>query len=242
MRSFALSILLFAGSWASASPNGSTGNLSKWKPEWTRDFNDCFGKEAQSLKAKTPTDKGQYCDGSPSSAKYWLSIFVPLAGKESNFDPSAHGQNGGRVPIGLFQMDSTDMKSHKCEGADPANAKQSICCAIKIADDEAKKFNKISQPGAAGIMSAFWQPMKDGQGGDGKGHQTVNNTKNHTDIKDQSKNLCSNDFAAIGGSGGDGIDISDIAPGTPSQYSQPAATWQWNPSEYARRPATRTAR
>jgi hypothetical protein len=233
MRTFFLSIfLLFVPVAEAANPNGATGDLSKWQPAWTKDFNDCFEKEGQHLKQKSPTDAGQYC-GSVSSndSKYWLSIFIPLAQKESNFDPSAHGQNGGKVPIGLFQMDSTDMKSHKCDGADPANPQQSICCAVKIADDEAQKFNQISQKGSAGIMSAFWQPMKDGMGGNGKGSTNVNNSSNHTAIKNESKSLCQSNFASVGGDNNGSSGGSSQG----SAYSSPANVWKWSPAVYATR-------
>lgn len=214
MKSLAL-IIIFSFGWmanAAINPNGVTGSGGKWLNAWTNYFNECFEKSGTHLAQASPPDKGEYCGSAGKPVDYWRAIFIPLAEKESNFDPNARGKNGGKVPIGLYQMDSQDMKSHKCEGSDPANPQQSICCAIKIADNQAQKYQKISQPGSnQGIMSGFWQPMKDGIGGDGAGHTTVNNTENHNYIKKASKEVCGGIYAKMESPGTGGAGYSNVA-------------------------------
>lgn len=184
------------------SPLGLTGREQVWKAEWTMTFKDCFEKYGKNLQGKSNLeDQKNYCDGKfePSDYKYWLSIFIPLAYKESKYDAEAEGENGKRIPTGLFQMDAEDMQSFQCKDGKgnsarwPKDATQNICCAIQIADTKAGKFNVISnpKPPESGILSAFWQPMREGMGGNGSGVNNVNNTKNHNDIKDGSKKMCS---------------------------------------------------
>lgn len=192
---------------AFASPNGGTGKAEgTWKGTWTRVFSQCFDKYGKNLEKaqKSAKDGGEFCSSTSVEPKdYWFGIFMPLASKESRFDPDATGQNGEKVPLGLYQMNADDMKAHKCKGLNGEtiiNAKdpfQAICCAIQIADGLAGKgFDSISggsgkAASEKGIMSAFWQPMRKGMGGDGKGGKNaVNNEANLKDIKTAAKKYC----------------------------------------------------
>ena len=198
------------GQWLGSpfSPGGIFGSYRKWKQEWTQEFKKCFDQHGQTLASRLPQDAEEYCSQNVVESQRWkfyLSIFMPLAEKESGFNEKAKGQNGGRVPQGLYQMDEQDMRSHKCEGQDPLDAKQNICCAIKIADNQAKKAqgNPRIANSNKGIMDAFWQPMREGMGGDGRGNNaSVNNSKNHGDIKTKAKELCGMNLGS-GNRGGD---------------------------------------
>lgn len=177
---------------AAVNPNGGFGSKGGWKPEWTKHFNECFPKYGSGLlanKLSKASDRGQYCDGNAKPQDLLLSILIPLAGKESNYRPNAEGRNGNRVPAGLFQMDSQDMKSHKCQptGTDPKNPRSAICCAIKIAANTAKRSNSIAT-GKSGILGSFWQPMREGSSK--VGGRSVNNSKNKSAIATQAKKIC----------------------------------------------------
>jgi hypothetical protein len=195
------------------SPGGLFGSAKGWKEEWTKEFKQCFEKHGQTLAGKVPQDAEEYCGqnmGESDRWKFYLSIFIPLAEKESAFNEKAKGKNGARVPQGLFQMDEQDMRSHQCEGQQPLEAKDNICCAIKIADNMAKKQQGAPRiaAGNKGIMDAFWQPMREGMGGDGRGNSaSVNNSKNHGDIKEKAKALCASNLGS-GSAGGDSFDTS----------------------------------
>lgn len=221
-------------------PNGLTGTGSNhvWLPIWTKYFKECFEKEngqlSANLRKAKPSDYSEYCQSStrqPSDYKYWLPLFIPLAGKESDYNPADHSSGSNQ---GLFQMSQKDMESHHCGSTKTTEPKDNICCAIKIASDNAQKTpNTIaeahgggtSKPAAqeqtgaaqekegeskdaatekkcgggdaehAGIFSSFWQPMRDGMGGNGQpgGDCSVDNTKNHNDIKEAAKKLCGNE-------------------------------------------------
>ena len=174
-------------------PNGGTGSARGWQEQWTSDFKECFKSLGTHINQEVPPDAGEYCS-SDDPEKVYLSVFVALAGKESNYNDQAKGQNGGRVPQGLFQMDSQDMQSHKCEGTNPLDAKENICCAVKIADDsslggrEVEGSHKLCDSNH-GIMDAFWQPMRDGVGGNGRGG-TMDNTSVHKDLKRVAQQVC----------------------------------------------------
>ena len=185
-------------------PGGRTGTSRQWRPEWTRMFNTCFQRHGQNLARKQPTDRTQFCaQTNVPPAKFWLSIFIPLAEKESGFNEKARGQNGRQVPLGLYQMDVGDMRRHKCVGSDPTDANMAICCAVKIADNLSKRHNAISN-GKKGILASFWQPVRSGMGGNGRtGRQArrINNTANLNYIKTKSKQLCTSpETDAPGGS------------------------------------------
>lgn len=173
-----------------AGPNGQFGRERKWLPAWSRMFAACFEKHGKRLAQTQPSDKANYCfDSSVRPVDYWLSIFIPLAYKESGFNPSARGRNGRQVPQGLYQMDRGDMRRHRCEGTNPNDPRMAICCAIKIADNQAKRGRRAISSGRSGIMADFWQPMRNGGGGNGRGGR-INNTPNHDMIKSQAKLLC----------------------------------------------------
>ena len=199
-----------------SNPNGGTGSEGSWKEEWTSDFKDCFNRLGSHIKAEVPSDAGDYCDSSDAE-KVYLSVFIALAKYESNYDEKAEGQNGGRKPQGLFQMDEQDMSSHKCEGTNPKDAKDNICCAVKIADDsslggrEVEGSHKLCDSNH-GIMDSFWQPMRDGTGGDGKGG-SVNNTAVHEKLKQTAKEVCQSGASGASDSGGVGSP-SAYSPGT----------------------------
>lgn len=215
--SFALTILMSLSLpyLAEAAGKRKMAGSRNWKPEWTQMFMNCFAAHGAPLTKVSPSDSGQYCgrpEMKPNNPQYWLSIFIPLAKKESNFNPNDHTTNkqrkgGAEVNIGLFQMSKDDMKSHRCDKGSPEDPKTNICCAIKIAANLAKKKKNNSSIGdrdkkARGILSAFWQPMRNGTGGDGLGKRTVNNTENHDYIKKESKRLCSTEMYSTLSAGG----------------------------------------
>ena len=182
-------------------PGGGTASARGWKEEWTNDFNQCFDSLGSNLH-KIPPDMGDYCSKDDPKEAY-RAVFVALAGKESAYNPHARGQNGGRVPAGLFQMDSQDMRSHRCPGTNPMDAQQNLCCAVKIADNLARKGATKLADHKHGIMDAFWQPMRDGTGGNGRGGH-INNTAVHTDLKRVAKLVCESGESAANGTGGGG--------------------------------------
>lgn len=195
MKWFAILLLSFVSMNVFASPNGQFGGIGSWKTEWTEDFKECFKKDGKNLEAKqkSASDASKYCKASSSvqPVDYWLSIFVGLADRESGFNEKAKGKNGAQIPQGLYQMDQNDMKKNECDGKDPLKAKDNICCAIKIANKQAEKNSVISTtPPQKGIMSAFWQPMRDGMGGDGRGNNNVNNSANHKKIQELAQKEC----------------------------------------------------
>lgn len=197
---FALvALLVSAVDSAHADPAGMFGHGRGWRREWTAAFKACFPRYGRTLAKTRPADSGEFCSAKRIYASdFWLSIFVPLAGKESRFNPSVRGRNGHRVPGGLFQMDSIDMARHNCEGRNPYEPNQAICCAIKIADNQAKRsMNWERRPASvrnqiadsSGIMGGFWQPLRSGWGGNGRGGR-VYNTVNLNSIKSTSRAIC----------------------------------------------------
>ena len=194
-------------------PNGRTGSSGSWKPEWTRMFNECFNRHGGALKANYEgnqiPDKGEFCaqTNNVPAAKFWLSIFIPLAEKESSFREKARGRNqikvrgrGGRTtlrttyPLGLYQMDVNDMRRHKCVGSDPTDANMAICCAVQIANNLASGSNGFSKHShitsqRTGILASFFQPIRTGMGGDGRGGK-INNAIASNFIKQKAKQLC----------------------------------------------------
>ena len=202
------SLVVFWPRVADSSPNGGTGRPGGvWRVEWTKTFNRCFEDYGGNLKIKYEggklTDGSDYCTAGKSNVEandYYLSIFIPLAYKESTLNPEAEGKNGARVPAGLYQMDKQDMDSYGCKAENtthktvsPKDPDDAICCAIKIANKRAGDKSRGPIGGTKdGFFSAFWQPMRDGKGGDGRGGKNnINNSENHEDIQKAAQKLCS---------------------------------------------------
>jgi len=179
-----------------AHPNGGTGNARTWKPEWTGFFNECFATYGESLIRARPKDKRTYCSTANSGLSendYWLSLYIPIARAESGFNAHAVGRNGRKTPLGLFQMNADDMARYKCEGRNPRDARQAICCAVKIgsywADYWAEQGEQRISNGKEGILASFFQPIRTGVGGDGRGG-LINDSSKHRSIVASSNRLC----------------------------------------------------
>lgn len=236
-----LCVIAFAAFARAANPTGPNGDgLGNWKEEWSKSFMDCWdeaaenaGAEKGNLEKLTPklSDVGSGKDWCPVSDPFdqeykvklfYLAIFKSLAGKESAYNPAAQGQNGGRVPTGLFQMDAQDAKSHGCKGvssdSDLKDPEKNICCALTIVNSISKgKGNETGETyttlatGKEGIMGKFWQPMRQGMGGDGKGNNgAINDTANSDKIKKDVKNAC--EMMESGGYSGGGDSNSPLTP------------------------------
>ncbi len=192
----ALAFMLSFASQALAHPNGGTGHGRNWKPEWTGYFNECFAAYGRGLAQARPTDKQIYCSNSnPSFSEndYWLSLYIPIARAESGFNAHAVGRNGRKTPLGLFQMSADDMARYSCEGRNPRDARQAICCAIKIgsywADYWGERGEQRISNGKQGILASFFQPIRTGIGGDGRGGR-INDSRKHRAIVTSANRLC----------------------------------------------------
>jgi hypothetical protein len=175
-----------------AHPNGGTGQARTWKPEWTVFFNECFASYGESLAQAQPRDKKTYCSNANpdlSENDYWLSLYIPIARAESGFNAHAAGRNGRKTPLGLFQMSADDMARYRCEGRNPRDARQAICCAIKIGSYWAERGEQRISDGKQGILATFFQPIRTGVGGDGRGGR-VNDSRKHSSIVASANRLC----------------------------------------------------
>lgn len=118
---------------------------------------------------------------------FQLVTFKFLAQPESGYSETKTNSKSPNPPAtGLFQIGPSDVEAHKCVTPenkpmytgrpyirgrlnDPRvtmlkDGKNNICCALKIAADEAlgqnKKHGDVFASGKHGIMGRFWEPMR----------------------------------------------------------------------------------
>lgn len=147
---------------------------------------------------------------------FQLATLKELCKPESSCKPEAVNPHGATArAIGLFQIGANDAQSHKCKGPegqsissedDLKKAENNICCQIQIESNiaggktqKAEDQNTFAS-GKNGLMGAFWQPMRQGTGGDGAGG-SVNDTANSDKIKKGVNEACQQ-LASGGYSGG----------------------------------------
>jgi hypothetical protein len=166
-------------------------------------FQQCFQENGPKLREAYEKDQLQdqkdYCsveDKKKIKAEaYWLAVYIAVAKEESHFNPDKPGKNGGKTPLGLFQMNSGDMARHGCKGRNPTSPQQAICCAIRIGNNGAKKWQnpengkiRIAQD-KVGALGEFFSPVRDGTVGNGRG-RSFNNTKKKERVKSHANRLC----------------------------------------------------
>lgn len=237
-----IATLVLSTSAFAVNPTGGNGDgKGEWKEEWSEAFFDCWDEAAERSKGgkgaledatRNLTDVGPGKEWCPTEGAlsedyqiklFYLATFKALAKPESGYRPEAQGFNKGRYPTGLFQMDFKDARSHGCRkdgggtissNEDLKDAETNICCALTIANGQASKSKGKATlaRGKDGVMGEFWQPMREGMGGDGRGNQTVNNTKNSKEIKKTVAEAC--ESLPSGGYSGSG----DDAPLTTKEF------------------------
>lgn len=183
-------------------PHGRMGKPREWKQEWTQMFKQCFKENGKNL--QDAYEKGQledqkdYCsveDQKKIKAEdYWLAVYIAVSKEESHFNPDMPGKNSRKTPLGLFQMNSADMKRHRCKGREPTSPQQAICCAIQIGDNGTKKWRKPNgqvqiAKDKEGALGEFFSPIRDGMVGDGRG-RLFDNKKKKNRVKAHANRLC----------------------------------------------------
>ena len=182
-----------------------------WKDSWSDAFMHFIEKDGNHLIQATINgfrDGADFCASDiknrTEAKEFLLAMFKGLSLKESRNNARISGYNSGRIPTGLFQMDYIDAGNNGCRTIDGKkyfvssryqkalnaplkNPYNNIKCAITIANKAAKKRkHKVclacNYKGRTGVLGIFWQPVRKGNGGNGRGG-TINNNKTRNHIR-----------------------------------------------------------
>ena len=181
-------------------------------------FEQFHAMEALRSIEKGIQNEPEFC-GPPVKTDVGLRLFMQAMAeaffvKESDCNPEAQNPNAPNgIATGFGQMDYKDAQRHRCTTPDGTKVtsnnqlkdpKTNARCVAQImlncaaglpnADGNLQgpgHVNKIASgnKGELGMVGCFWQPLRKGTGGDGKGGE-VNNQENREAIMEVTANFC----------------------------------------------------
>ncbi|MCB0378822.1 MAG: transglycosylase SLT domain-containing protein [Bdellovibrionales bacterium] len=200
-----------------AGTNAKVCDSSQWEKDFLDVINEeeksGKGKQAIDSVLEATKKEKEFCEQPPRTAAggklFMLAMAKAFIVKESNCNPGVvypHGPNG--AVIGLGQMGVSDAKNHKCTKPDGSRVSSvsdlkdpktnvrciatiMVNCASGLGGKEKRHIGAIASGnrGQYGFAGCFWQPVRKGTGGDGKGGK-VNNQRNREQIASATKKYC----------------------------------------------------